>query len=448
MNTSIKRTICTFLALVMLCCTLPLTVWAESSDPAATTTTTAAPATVKLDQLRVKGSNNKVYLSTPNLSDGANAYSFGVPNWMETVTITFIGKEGIAATCSNGQAVIAAGTNYSVSMELTENKQTVTLSLKQGDLTRNIDVTVNRRQIDCYIEDIMIYSGDNKITPTSGTAEEGKMTFTLPSGTLNGVKLRVKPRHEGTVTISNVTKKQDGEAITDAEKILLKLNQSSTYYPTDLCDTTSFDKLVEGTNRYYVEVKAGTITRTCDVTVIVGDPNANAPTTTTTTTTTTAPPTTPPTSATAPSVQQNIPGNQSSAASSILGNIPPVLWILIGIIALVVIGSCIFMIVNMSAGNRGRGGYNNYDYDYDYGPQRPRRRRNLTEYLDDEYDDYGYDRGRGGRYDEYDDYDDYDRGPRRGGRYDSYDDYDDYDPPRRSSRYDDYDNYDDGYGGY
>lgn len=442
MKTSIKRTMCALLALVLLCCALPPTVWAEAAtDP------TAAPATVKLDQLRVKGSNNKIYLATPNLSDGVNAYSFGVPNWMETVTITFVGKEGIAATCSNGQSVIAAGTNYSVSMDLTENKQTVTLSLKQGDLTRNIDVTVNRRQIDCYIEDIMVFNGDNEITPT-GSAEEGKMTFTLPSGALNGIMLRVKPRHEGTVTISNTTKKQDGEAITDAEKIQLKLNQYSTYYPTDLCDTTSFDKLVEGTNRYYVEVKAGNITRTCDVTVIVGDPNANAPTTTTTTTTTapTSATTTAPTVATLPSTQQTIPGSQGSSGSSMLSSIPPVLWILIGIIALVVIGSCIFMIVNMSAGSRRGGGrYNDYDYDYDYGPQPPRRRRNLTEYLDDEYDDYGYDRGRGGR---YDDYDDYDRAPRRGGRYDSYDGYDDYDAPRRGGRFEDYDDYDDGYGGY
>ena len=445
MKTSIKRTMCVLMALVMLCCSLPLTVWAEAGGE--TTATTAAQATVKLDQLRVKGSNNKVYLSTPELSDGANAYSFAVPDWMETVTITFIGKEGIAATCSNNQSVIAAGTNYSVSMDLTEKKQTVTLNLKKDGITRAIDVTVNRRQIDCYIEDIMVFNGDNEITPT-GSAEEGKMTFTLPSGALDGIKLRVKPRHEGSVTITNTTKKQDGDAITDNEKTQLKLNQYSTYYPTDLCDTESFDKLVEGTNRYYIEVKAGDVVRTCDVTVIVGDPNANAPTTTTTTTTTapTAPPTQP-TTATLPSVQQTIPNNQGgSSATGMLGSIPPVLWVLIGIIALVVIGSCIFMIVNMSAGSRRGGGYNNYDYDYDYGPQRPRRRRNLTEYLDDEYDDYYDDRGRGGR---YDDYDDYDRAPRRGGRYDSYDGYDDYDqPPRRSSRYDDYDDYDDGYGGY
>ena len=433
------------MALVLLCCSLPMTAWAEAADTTApTTSTTAAPATVKLDQLRVKGSNNKVYLATPNLSDSANAYSFGVPNWMETVTITFIGKEGIAATCSNGQAVIAAGTNYSVSMDLTADKQTVTLSLQKDGLSRNIDITVNRRQIDCYIEDIMLYSGDNEINPT-GSAEEGKMSFTLPSGSLNGITLRVKPRHEGTVTISNITKKLDDEVITDAEKIQLKLNKYSTYYPTDLCDTTSFDKLVEGTNRYYIEVKAGNVTRTCDVTVIVGDPNANAPTTTTTTTTTAAPtvPTeTAPT--TLPSTQQTIPGTPSGGGStSMLSSIPPVLWILIGIIALVVIGSCIFMIVNMNSGNRRRGGYNDYDYDYDYGPQRPRRRRNLTEYLDDEYDDYDRGPRRGGRYDDYDDYDDY--SPRRGERYD---DYDDYDPPRRSSRFEDYDDYDDGYGGY
>ena len=410
--------------------------------------TTAAPATVKLDQLRIRGSNGKIYLCSPNLSDGTNAYSFGVPDWMETATITFVGKEGIAATCSNGQSVVASGTNYSVGIELTEAKQTFTINLKKDDLTRSIDVTVNRRTIDCYIENIMLYNGDNEVT-AQGSVDSGKLTFTLPSGSLDGIKLRVKPRHEESVYIANTTKLTDGETVRDDDKAKLKLNDYSTYYPINLSTTDSFDHLVEGTNVYYVEVKAGKVTCTCEVTVIVGDPNANSPTTTTTTTTTTAPPVAPtqPTNSTMstyPSGQHTLPGSSGSSGSS-LDSIPKVLWILIAIIALVVIGSCIFMIVNMNANNRRPSGYNNYDYDY--GPP-PRRRRNLTEYMDDEYyDDYGYDRGRGGRYNDYDGYDDYDQPPRRGGRYNDYDGYDDYDQPPRRQRYDDYDNYD-GYDGY
>lgn len=451
MKTSIRKIVAVAMVLLTLCCTLPMTAWAEAGgETTPTTEPTAAAPTVKLEQLRVKGSNSKIYLSTPNLSDSTNAYSFGVPDWMETATITFIGKEGIAATCSSGQSVVATGTNYSVGVELTGDKQTFTLTLKKDSITRNIELTINRRKIDCYIENIMLYNGDNEIT-AQGSIDGGQMTFTLPSGSLDNIKLRVKPRHEETVSIANTTKLLEGETVKDGDKVKLKLNDYSTYYPINLSTTDSFDHLEEGTNTYYVEVKAGSVTRICDVTVIVGDPNANSPTTTTTTTTTTAPVQDPmsTTGSTAPtytSGQQTLPGSSGGSGSS-LDNIPKVLWILIAIIAMVVIGSCIFMIVNMNANNRRPSGYNNYDYDY--GPP-ARRRRNLTEYMDDEYyDDYGYDRGRGGRYNDYDGYDDYDQPPRRG-RYNEYDGYDDYDNPPRRQRYDDYDNYDgfdDGYGG-
>jgi len=453
MNASIKKIICVLMALVLLCCALPGAAFAEgevggTDGSTADTEPTAPPATVKLEQLRVKGSNNKVYLCSPNLSDSVNAYSFNVPDWMESATISFTGSSGIAATCSNGQSVISDGSAYSVSVELSEKKHIFTLALKKDGLTRELQVTINRRQIDCYIEDIMLYNGDNKVQG-EGNPDTGVITFNLPSGTTTGLRLRVKPRHENTVAIANITDKEDGEAITENEKVSLKLQANSTYYPCKLDNPENFAVLEEGTNIYHVEVKAGSITRTCTVKVIVGDPNANSPTTTTTTTTTTAPLVDPSanvstTMSTFPSGQQTLPGNSSGGS---MDSIPKVLWILIAIIAMVVIGSCIFMIVNMNGANRRNSGYGNYDYDY--GPP-PRRRRNLTEYMDDEYyDDYGY--GRGGRYDDYDDYDDYDQPPRRGGRYDDYDDYDQ--PPRR--RYDDYDNYDgfegggydDGYGG-
>jgi|GEM_PF-1795679 len=451
MKAYMKKALCALMAALMLCCALPLTAWAETGGETTTSTesttsttqpTTAptAPPVLKLDQLRVLGSNGKTYLCSPNLSDSVNGYSFNVPDWMTKATITIVGKEGMKGTSSNGKNVNVNGTTYSVEVELTEKKQTVSVTLTKDNVSRKLDITINRQKIDCFIEDIMVFSGENEITP-QGEAANGEMTFNLPSGTLSGVTLRVKPRHEESVFIANITSKQDGDAITDADKVKLKLNKWSTYYPADLCAPEGFDKLVEGTNKYYVEVKAGTVTRSCNVTVIVGDPNANAPTTTTTTTTTapTQPTASEPTTApTQPSYQQNVAGGQAGGGG-VLSGIPTVLWILIGIIALVVIGSCIFMIVNMTSGNRRRGGYD--DYDYDYRPQPPRRRRNLTEYLDDEYDDYGYER-RGGRYDDYDDYDDYDQPPRRG-RYNDYDGYDDYDqPPRRG--YNDYDDYDGG----
>lgn len=471
MKNTFTKVFCMLMVLVMLCAALPAAVWAEAgaenteTTAAETTTTTAAP-TVELTQLRIKGSNEKIYLSTPNLSSTVNEYSFAVPDWMETVTVTFSGKTGIAATCSNGQAVISSGTAYSVSVELTGDKQSVVLSLDDGTAKREITVVVNRRTIDCYIEDIMLYNGDNEINP-QGDAASGNMTFTLPSGTLSNVSLRVKPRHENTVTIANTTKKTDGSSVMADEKKQLTINQYSTFYPINLCTTDRFAALEEGTNKYYVEVTAGTVTRTCNITIIVGDPAANAPTTTTTTTTTTAVvapiQTTAPTVATLPSsTVQTLPGAQGGSGDSMLGTIPPVLWVLIGLIALVVIGSCIFMIVSMTASNRramgGRGGYGGgYDYGYDYDPPR-RRRRNLTEYMDDEYyDDYGggYGRDRGGRYDDYA-YDDYEP-PRRSGRYDSYNEFDSfesngyesYDPmPRRSSNFDDFDDFDNGgYGG-
>lgn len=451
MKASLKKTVCILMALVLLCGCLPVTVWAEaggestttSTEATASTTATTAPAIVKLDQLRIKGSNSKVYLSTPNLSDTVNAYSFNIPDWMEKVTITFAGKEGIKATCSNNADVSATGTDYAVDVEIKDKKTTVSLTLTKDGATRKLDITINRQKIDCFIEDIMLYSGDNEINP-QGEAGSGQMTFTLPSGTLSGVKLRVKPRHEESVSIANTTSKQETDVIADGDKVKLTLRKNSSYYPTDLCEPEGYAKLVEGTNKYYIEVKAGEVTRTCVVTVIVGDPNANAPTTTTTTTTTapTQPtetaPTAPPT--TAPSYQQPVQGGQSGG--SVLSGIPTVLWVLIGLIALVVIGSCIFMIVNMSSNGGRRRGYD--DYDYDYRPQPPRRRRNLTEYMDDEYDDYGYDRGRGGRYSDYDDYDDYDQPPRRSGRYNDYDGYDDYDQPPRRGGYNDYDDYDGG----
>jgi len=440
-----RKTICALMAVLMLCCSLPLTVWAEAGGESTTTSTesttgttaTTTPAIVKLDQLRIKGSNSKIYLSTPNLSDTVNAYSFNIPDWMEKVTITFVGKEGIKVTASNKEDVTANGTEYAVDMETKEKKQTISLTLSKDGATRKLDITVNRQKINCFIEDVMLFNGDNEIDP-QGDAEGGKMTFTLPSGSLNNIKLRVKPRHEETVTITNTTAKKDGDVITDDEKVTLTLRKNSTYYPTDLSAPEDYDKLVEGTNKYYIEVKAGEVVRTCEVTVIVGDPNANAPTTTTTTTTTasTQPAVTDPTTApTQPTYQQN-QGGQSGG--NVLSGIPTVLWVLIGLIALVVIGSCIFMIVNMTSNNRRR--YD--DYDYDYRPQPPRRRRNLTEYLDDEYDDYGYDRGR--RYNDYDGYDDYDQPPRRGGRYNDYDGYDDYDQPPRRGGYNDYDDYDGG----
>ena len=127
-------------------------------------------------------------------------------------------------------------------------------------------------------------------------------------------------------------------------------------------------------------------------------------------------------------IQQAVPTTAATAPATasttvaksggLFDGMSPIMWVFIGVIITVVIGACIFMIVNMGS-KKDDGGY--YEEEPYY--QEPRRpRRNLADYADDDYDDY-------------DDYSYNDRGRRPSGR-----------PSSRGRNFDDYD--DDGYGRY
>ena len=194
--------------------------------------------------------------------------------------------------------------------------------------------------------------------------------------------------------------------------------------------------LIEGTNKFKVTVSAGTVTVICDIEIIVGDAAANAVVTTTSTTTTTT------VSTTAPTTAQTTAPSSSGGLLGMFSNMSTGMGILIGILITVIIGAFIFMIVNMSSGSDRRD-----DYSEPSEPLYRPRRRNLSDYADDEYyDDYGM-RGIGrGRQDDYYGYDAYDERPRRRER-EYYDDYYQQDSrPPRGGFYDRYTRGGDRYG--
>lgn len=344
------------------------------------TTTTTVPPTVKIKNFYIIGSNDKYYLCSPEMTDNVDSYSFNIPDWMESATILIKAATGLKVTSDSADFNENSGVYRGKIKDITKSSQSYTVRLEGSSATRTLTVTIKRSNIPCYFDSISMYKGDTAIN-SKGTITDG-LTFNLDSGTTGGVKLRIKPRHENEVKVANLTGLTVDQIDGSEPKTTLELNTATMRYeysPT----------LVEGTNLFRVTVSAGNVTKTCDVTIIVGDANANAPTTTTE-----------PTAApTAPVSDSSVIGGQDSVTLTTTsateksgglfngsGKMSPVMWVLIGIIITIIAGAIIFMIINLS-NNR-----DDYDDDYydDYGYDRPaprrRSRRNLAEYVDE--DDY------------------------------------------------------------
>lgn len=372
---NVKRVLAMMFVMVLLA-VLPMTVFAteETTTTASeetttttepTTTTTAAP-TVPLSNLYVVGSNNKNYLADPSVSASVNKYSFYLPDWMETCTLVM--KSGSSFTAeSEGVTFEGSSGTTTGEFKLEESRNTFTVKLKSGDIERTLTIVIYLSEIPCKLESVSLIRNDDVIK--SFTSGFDKAEYTFASGTTTA-SLRIVPRHEQTVTITNLTG-IPAENVTGQEPaVTLNLHETYKRYDTTL-------NLVEGTNLFVIKVKAGDVEIKCNLTIIVGDPLANATTTTVTTESTTIP-TVPPTAPPTENVTQPTTAPQQSGGTT--SSFPPVLWVTIGVVIAVVLGACIFMIVNMGNKENERAAYD----DYDRQPRYPVR-RNLTDYVDDEY---------------------------------------------------------------
>ena len=427
----IRRVSSVLIALIMLCCFMAAKAFAEEG----TTTTTAASADVSsgisFELKNGLGSNGKFYPADKAASSKSNSYSFTVPAWMEKITIVFT-SSGVTVTSDVG-TVSSSGSEHKIEVEMTADKTPVKATLTKGDAARTVTFTIVRSASRApRFESLKITdSSGGEITRDSSSAEDAPV-YTRNAG-VTSLKLQVVARDEGKVILINETKSSDGKFVTpDAADAAKPLENS---LPLESGSRKADLTLIDGTNTFLVQVIGGDVKKERKVTIIVGNKDANAlgagalvspsvvsPTDFTTTTT----------------VPTMAPPSKGISMS-------PIMWVLVAIIAVVVLGTVIFMVVNMSSGRR--------DYD-------------------DEYDDYGggYARGGGRRRGGYDDYDDggYGEAPLHGGRrnlgdyagddeyvprrqqqrYNDYDDDDDS-PRRPNRRYDDYDDDDDGgYGGF
>lgn len=394
------------------------------TQPTTETQATQAPAPIKLSNFYMVGSNGKHYLCDPTLADNVDKYTFRIPNWMEETTVVVKAAAGLKMEGSGVSFTEKSGVYEAKLTEIVKAEQSYSFTVTDPatSKTRTISINLLRQKIDCKIESVTMYKGDNAVTP-SGSVADG-LTFTLPSGTTSGVSFTIMPRHENVVRMTRLTGLADGETPGAERTQTLELNKSTRYSYTPT--------LEEGTNTFRLEVEAGDVKKNCSISVIVGDANANAPTTTT--------------EATVPTAVASVTDAPTTIATLPTNPLPeekdgfkmsPLLWVFLGVIITVVIGAIIFLIANSVGKNRDYDDYDDYD---DYGdggdyyddqPRRPAPRggRDLTDYIDDDYDD-GY--GSGGSYSgrsrssyRDDGYDDgYSRGgSRRGGR--GYDDYDD-----------------------
>ena len=410
----------------------------EEDDGTSTTvetTTTTERKSVSISNFKIIGSNNKYYLCSPELSGDVDAYSFNIPDWMESVTLYIKAAKGLDISCDDADFKEDSGEYRGKISNITKSSQAYTVVLEGSGATRKLNITIRRSEIPCYFDSISMYKGDDAVS-SSGSISDG-MSYTLPSGTTGGVTLRVKPRHENEVTVTNLTGIDPSQVTGAEQKTTLELNTKSMRY--DYKPT-----LVEGTNVFRFNVSAGSVLKTCDVTVIVGDANANAATTTTETQMTETSQADVPTSAPVTMATNVTTAPNGNVAGATEGRMSPILWVLIGVICTIILGAIVFMIVNLSSK---RDDYDDYDDDYGYDDGyrrggRGRGRRNLAEYVDDEYSDDEYYDAEQPIYRDQEEYDD-----RYGDGY-SYDDtYDDYSSRRqyRDDYYDDDDN--GGYGG-
>ncbi|MBQ6797246.1 MAG: hypothetical protein IJP10_04445 [Clostridia bacterium] len=485
------------LLLVALVCSVaaPAVFASEAGATTATTAPTTAAAQTKLElkALSSVGSNQKNYLCSPNYSNSTDNYSFNVPDWMPSLTVKITGPSGLSCSSSSVSFSESNGV-YSGTFELKEKTQSFSVKFSSNSgQSRTLNITVRRSTIECFFDKVILRLGDNEIAPKSGSVNDG-LVYELASGT-KSCEFRLTPRHENEVFFENTTVRADGTRVVDAANA--KEKQTLEYYRY-----TIKPDLIEGTNTFVATITAGSVTKTCNITVIVGDPNANsAAGTTTTSAISSIPPvsgqqtvtdygcsingTTMTLTNASTGVTQTYYRSDGTAADSIygtwsasdgsgtmvfyadntclvngtscgytlngtalriesftmtspsedtgtvlptttqakqsgglLGGMSPLMWVLIGIIITVVLGACIFMIVNMSSsGSKNRMPEDDY---YDEPLYRDSRRgRNLADFAGDDYGDYDdYDRGYGGRNRPY-------QGRQRNVSFDEYDD-DDY----------------------
>lgn len=385
---SFRRMLAVFAVLLTIASVLPMTAFATepttdptsstsstSSTSATSTTTTKPEEKIKLSNLYVVGSNNKNYLADPSLTAGVNKYSFYLPDWMEEATLILKSSESLVIS-SEDAAFEGRNGSYTGKLKLSGSKNTFKVTLESGENKRELTIIVYLSDIPCKLEKVSIIRSSEAVAATGSSTD--KLDYSFASGTTSGVSLRIVPRHEQSVSITNLTGIPADQITGNEPKTDLKLHEEYKRYDHPLT-------LVEGTNVFLVTVTAGNVKKQCTVTIIVGDANANITTTTVSTESTTTSSTAPTTISTfspLPTTESQISGGTESSS------FPPVLWVTVGVVIAVVLGACIFMIVNMGGRNNG-GAYNDYDdYDYDYEPAYPPR-RNLADYMDDDYG-YGY----------------------------------------------------------
>ena len=370
-----------FAVLLIIASVLPMTAFATeptsstnepTSSTTTTTTTTKPEEKIKLTNLYVVGSNNKNYLADPSLTSGVNKYSFYLPDWMESATLILKSSESLVISSDDASFEGSSG-SYTGKLKLSGSKNTFNITLESNGNKRELTIIVYLSDIPCKLEKVSIIRSSEAVAATGSSTD--KLEHTFASGTTSGVSLRIVPRHEQSVSITNLTGIPNDQITGNEPKTDLKLHEEYKRYDHSLT-------LVEGTNVFLVTVTAGNVKKQCTVTIIVGDANANAPTTTTSTESTTSSTTAP----TTISTFSPLPTTDSQISGGTESSFPPVLWVTVGVVIAVVLGACIFMIVNMGGRNNG-GGYSDFD-DYDYEPAYPSR-RNLTDYMDDDYG-YGY----------------------------------------------------------
>ncbi len=387
---NIKRFAAALMVLAMLMAAMPMTVFATEESTTSTSETTTTSATtesttsttkadaVPLSNLYVVGSNNKNYLADPSVAVGVDKYSFYLPDWMESCTLVLKSSANFKAE-ADGVEFEGSGGVYTGQFKLESKKNTFTVKLTSGESTRTLTLVMYLSNIPCKLESVSLLKGGDVVKTFDSEPEKAEYSF--PSGTTSGVSVRIVPRHEQTVSITNLTGIPENQITGNEAETVLKLHETYKRYDHELT-------LVEGTNVFLIKVKAGTVEKTCRLTVIVGDAMANMTTTQTTESTTPAPTQ----STTNPSItpfpdEEQFENPDDSSSGGTTSSFPPVLWVTIGVVIAVVIGACVFMIVNMGNRENNRGGYGDGYYD-DYDPQ-PRypARRNLGEYVED---DYGY----------------------------------------------------------
>ena len=419
-----NRVVAAALLLLMLSALIAVPVLAEGeipTEPPSNIETTVPPPTVGLTRLRVIGSNQKIYPSSPGLAAGTNSYAFAVPSWMQEATFEITASKAVNITC-DGAKITNSGLVYSVAVTFTNKSTTFTVNLADSNdttVTRVLKLTINRdaNRVARFESVTLMDKNSKTLTRTKESTDEAPV-YELPAGTTEA-KLKIIPRDESDLFIENQTKTKEGKFLDPnaadpnkprKERLDLITNGDSKYYQINLT-------LVEGTNLIKLNVIGGDVSKERLVTIIVGDPKANEFVPETVTTSPTDVPTTAPT--TEPT---------TAAAAGLGGGITPTMWILIAVIVVIILATGIFMIANVGGGSKknrnsddyyydrdpiynrdNRGGQGDYDYGYDeydeygFADPPPRQQQHRQRDLYDMDTNYDNKRNKPGRYEDYDD---------------------------------------------